>query len=198
MAENSSTLTPRRRKTRAAILNAARGIVRTEGIDRLSLRKVAGAIGYTATAIYEYYAGKDDLVAALCALADDLLADYLKRPSPALPVDEQLVEIGMAYIHFAAENPEEFRILFSTPNQPPDESPEPEGSFAILYETIRVGIDAGAFDPGDLDAFAVSYTAWAFVHGMATLRLTALRDYDIDFDPVNRWALERFVSGMKE
>ncbi len=197
MVQPENALTPRARKTRTAILAAARKIVRDEGIAGLSLRKVAGEIGYTATAIYEYFSGKADLIGALCAQADERLADYLREASPALPVDEQLVEIGMGYIRFAVENPEEFLILFSTPNPPPADPTETEGSFSILLETIRTGIAAGVFDPGELDAFAVSYSAWAFVHGMATLRLTALRDLDLDFDPVNRWALERYVEGLK-
>lgn len=192
------SLSPRRRKTREAILKASRKIVRTEGIDGLSLRKVAGRIGYTATAIYEYFPSKQALVGELCAQADRRLADYLAAVSESLPIDAQLVELGMAYLRFAVDNPEEFLILFSTPN-PPREGPPPqerEGSFSYLHQAVRAGIASGVFDPGDLDPFSVSYAAWAFVHGMATLRLTALRGQPIDFDPVNRWALERFVQGI--
>ena len=190
-------LTPKGRRTRDAILKAARKIVRDEGIDGLTLRKVAAEIDYTATAIYEYFSGKEALVGALCDGADRRLTIYLEAVSPGLPVDQHLIELGMAYIRFAVENVEEFLLLFSGPNAPRSADADPGGSFMVLYETVRTGIESGMFRTGGMDPFMVSYTAWAYVHGMATLRLTALREMQVDFDGINRWGLERFVLGLK-
>jgi AcrR family transcriptional regulator len=193
---NKTTLTPKGRRTRAAILKAARNILRSEGLDGLSLRKVAGKIDYTATAIYEYFSGKDALIDALCDGADRRLAEYLRDVPAELPVDKQLIEMGMAYIRFAVDNQEEFLILFSGPNEPQTESQEPGSSFMVLFDAIRVGIEAGVFRTNGMDPFMVSYTAWAYVHGMATLRLTALIEAQVDFDAANRWGLERYVAGL--
>ncbi|MBU3065863.1 TetR/AcrR family transcriptional regulator C-terminal domain-containing protein [Nocardia sp. NEAU-G5] len=67
--------------TRPAVVTAAREIVREEGVDRLSMRRVASRLGVDVSSLYWHVGNKDELIDLL---ADDLLADAV-WPDPALP-----------------------------------------------------------------------------------------------------------------
>ena len=43
-----------------------------------------------------------------------------------------------------------------------------------------------------------TYALWAQIHGMATLRLNQLKNFEADFDNVNRRTLEIFLNGLKK
>ena len=56
----------RRRKhlrSRANILSVAREQILAHGVENLSLRGVAEQAGYSPASLYEYFDGKDDLIA---------------------------------------------------------------------------------------------------------------------------------------
>ncbi|HET6750898.1 MAG TPA: helix-turn-helix domain-containing protein, partial [Actinomycetes bacterium] len=57
--------------SREAVLTAARRIADDEGVDRLTMRRLAGELGVMPNALYTYVPDKEAL---LDALLDDLLA----------------------------------------------------------------------------------------------------------------------------
>lgn len=61
-----------RRSTRAAILDAVRTLVVRDGVDRLSLNRVAQEAGFAPATVYAYFVKKADLVTAV--VADDMAA----------------------------------------------------------------------------------------------------------------------------
>jgi TetR/AcrR family tetracycline transcriptional repressor len=58
--------------SRERIIAAARALITADGVDGLSMRKVAAEVGLAPTAIYWHVGSRDDL---LSAVLDDLLAD---------------------------------------------------------------------------------------------------------------------------
>jgi AcrR family transcriptional regulator len=201
---HEESLSPRERRherTKDAILNAARKMIREGGVDSISMRKIAQEIDYSAAGLYEYFGSKEEIIATLCQMAGDRLETYMKAVEPSLPLDQRLVELGLAYIRFAVQNREEFLVLFTylpiPPELNPETPPEPAGAFFVLMETVQEAMDTGFFPVTAVDAFSASYAAWAIVHGMAMLQLTALQNTPFDFDTVNRWALQHFVKGLQ-
>lgn len=69
---------PAERLTLAAIVTAAERLVATEGVDGLSMRKLAKVCDVGVMTLYGYVRTKDDLLAAM---ADRVLAD-LELPAP--------------------------------------------------------------------------------------------------------------------
>ena len=59
------TRVKRSAETEAMILDAARGLLAEGGLPALSMRVVAERVGLSATAIYHYFDGKDDLVSSV-------------------------------------------------------------------------------------------------------------------------------------
>src|ERR1700744_776707 len=89
-------------ETRINILDAAHQIVKEEGWQALSMRKIADVIEYTAPLIYEYFASKEALILELTRkgfliLARDLETAKEKHHLPA----KQLEAMWLAYWNFA-------------------------------------------------------------------------------------------------
>lgn len=213
MPAGQSPREKRHQRTRAAILDAALDVINSEGLDALSIRRIAREIDYSPAALYEYFKGKDDIIDALCHQVDARLADYLNRVSETLPAAQRLVEVGMKYLEFARENRREYSLLFSAPvpDLRPDSLPEAGQSpnygsgFLILLEVVSdflSGSGAGEPPPSgppeliNRDAFA--YSCWAFVHGMASLSEQVATMTQQELTPVHRAALERFIIGRLE
>ncbi|UGQ12059.1 TetR/AcrR family transcriptional regulator [Yinghuangia sp. ASG 101] len=76
------------RISREQVIATARRIVDAEGVDRLTMRRLATEIGTTPMALYHHVRNKDEL---LVALLDDYAARALRRPElPAHPRDRVL------------------------------------------------------------------------------------------------------------
>lgn len=98
-------------RTASALLDQAERIVEAEGLDALTVRRVAAAAGTTTRAVYTAFGSKEALVVALGARGFDLLRDGLEAlPETADPAAD-LVEAGAAvFRRFATDHPTLFRI----------------------------------------------------------------------------------------
>lgn len=78
--------------TRAAIVDAALGVLDGEGLDALSMRRVAAEMGTGAAALYRHVANKDELLDLLL----DRVIGEIEPPPPPDPERwaEQLKEVG--------------------------------------------------------------------------------------------------------
>ena len=193
---------PRERRfqrTKQAILDAALEIIREEGPGALNMRALAERSDYSAAGLYEYFGGKDEIIAEVCQQGHERLASHMRRADASLPVVDYLYEIGIGYIRFALENPDYFLLMFTVvaPGPSADFAPEKllegDSSFHILLGAIRRGIEEGVFRtrPG-FGLMEMAYTAWATVHGIAMLRVASLRGYPMDFEAADREALQQF------
>src|ERR1700694_5760911 len=117
MTHETARDTPRKRRqtnTRQAILQKAREIIAASGPGALSMRGLAEQIDYSPSALYEYFASKDEIIGALCHEGFEQLGQFLGQVSTDLPPSEPLMAAGMAYIEFACQNPEHYRLMFGT------------------------------------------------------------------------------------
>lgn len=100
-------------ETRSNILKAAREIVKEEGWQGLSMRKIADKIEYTAPIIYEYFANKEAILQELTCKGFRILTKDLETAKeisddPA----EQLENMWLAYWNFALENKEMYQLMY--------------------------------------------------------------------------------------
>ncbi|RWX00875.1 TetR/AcrR family transcriptional regulator [Flavobacterium cerinum] len=100
-------------ETRSNILKAAREIVKDEGWQGLSMRKIADKIEYTAPIIYEYFANKEAILQELTCKGFRILTKDLETAKqisndPA----EQLENMWLAYWNFALENKEMYQLMY--------------------------------------------------------------------------------------
>jgi AcrR family transcriptional regulator len=199
-----SELTPRQRrreKTKQAILDTAQELISEKGPDGISIREIARRIDYSPAGLYEYFDSKDELVAAVCADGMKQLGAAFKQVPADLPPTERLIELGLRYAKFARHNPEQFLMIFnSLPSSRVsiDQPVDRDTPYHILLNTVQAAIRAGEFEvTGDQVVEGIAYSLWALMHGRAMLELTFLRNFQSDFDPVHRWAMEIFIKGLK-
>lgn len=203
------TRTPRERRqerTRHDILTAAIDIIAEDGADQLSLREIARRIDYSPAALYRHFDSKEAIVDAVCNEANRRLGDSLAVVPETLPPVEYLIELGMAYLRFADENPQHFHFIatWQIP-MPPDVTREdiekaaenPDDPFSRLYRGIQRGIDAGKLHirPG-YGTLEMAFSVWALAHGMAVLQTQRLGRMPLDFPAANRQAFADFIRGM--
>ncbi len=192
---------PRQRRharTRQAILDAARRIVAQEGAEALSMREIARRIDYSPAGLYEYFDGKEDIIGAICVEGSQRLADHLSSVPEALPPAERVAALGRAYLDFARDNAEHYRLMFNAPQTPTrEEAPPYGGPYDILRHAVRDGIEAGAFParPG-FGTEEMAFAAWSLVHGIASLRATRAGAAAEAMDAAAGPALAAFVRGL--
>ena len=194
----------RHKRTRQAILDAARDILVQKGIEGLSLRAIARAIDYSPAGLYEYFSGKEEIV---CAVADEghiRLRDAMARVDNTLDPAEHLFQLGRAYLRFAEENPDYFMLMFTTlPQHDPSENKElndmmgEQSSFPILWNAVQRGIDSGTFK--EREGFGVQemvFSSWFHMHGLAMLRLTQLKRMPLDFVQLSETVMRNASRGL--
>lgn len=184
---------------RAAILQAARAAILEHGPARFSLRDVARRSGYSPAGLYEYFSGKDDLVRAVADESLIQLHTSLSWAAGDRPPVQRLVELGLAYIRFARDNPQHFMLIFTRlPSRRTTLQAPPLGTspYQLVLQAAQDGIDAGVLvaRPG-FGAEQIAYGLWALAHGMAMLQQTHLQQFQADFVTQDRHILEQFVAG---
>jgi AcrR family transcriptional regulator len=196
--------TPRQRryyKTKAIILQAAQEIIAEKGLAGLSLRELARRIDYSPSGLYEYFNSKDDIVTAIRIEGLELLRDYLNRVEADLAPSERLLQMGLAYLDFAHDHPEHFRLIFThltSSRVSLDEPGDEQSPYNILLQAVRDAIEAEELTPrADYSLEEIAYSLWSLVHGMAMLRQTHLRHFQTDFDAIHRRTLQIFAEGLK-
>ena len=167
-----------REGVRERIMDAARELFAAEGFAAVSMRRVAAAVEYSPTAIYDYFADKDDLLRQICEA--DFAAFHAGQAKSVAAETDPVARIrlmGRAYVRFAVKHPNHFRRMFLDPPAVPlsDHDRACRGDPTVDgYAYFRLTV-ADASAAGRLRAeFAgnvelATQVLWAAVHGVASL-----------------------------
>jgi AcrR family transcriptional regulator len=159
---------------RAAVLAAAEKILEKQGVDALTLRAVARAVGVSHTAPKNHFG---DLVGLLSELAAVGYRRYGKALTDAMEAAGQeprarLKAMGRAYVAFARAHPGLFVLMFRSERLDmtrPSLSVAIESTRQALRETNTSIATAAPLPPLKLAARATA--SWSLVHGFAVLLL---------------------------
>ncbi|MGU3653498.1 TetR/AcrR family transcriptional regulator [Mycolicibacterium sp. A43C] len=172
---------PRLRRRRAArgsgdqlrdeILDAATELLLETGHAKaVSIRAVAQRVGVTPPSIYLHFADKDALLDAVCARYYEKLDEEMQRvAAEQTSTIEVLRAQGLAYVRFARQTPELYRIATMGEGNPHSDVDVTLASSAFVH--MRASVEAliaeGIYPQGDSTAAALEL--WAAVHGVAAL-----------------------------
>jgi AcrR family transcriptional regulator len=158
---------------RAGILQASLALMNEGGLGALSMREVARRAGVSHQAPYHYFADREAILAELAGDGFDQLYDYMVS-AIGLARDKASKNraMGEAYIRFALNHPEQFRLMFRNEmcdlTRYPEAKAKAEKCFNVVIEVLDAhGSSADKANP-DLTAVIAS---WAAAHGLATLLL---------------------------
>ncbi len=181
-------LTPQQRRQRnreevvSAILQAARDIMREEGVAALNLHEVARRVGMKTPSLYEYFPNKMAIYDRLFKLGTQLFRERLSAVEAQYPEPnfEQAQAYLTAYMQCAIENPELFKLVYErhVPGFVPsvDSMAEAEESLSEGQERIDRGLkeeSTGLPPEQTRDIFI------ALMHGLTALHLANNPDLPI-------------------
>ena len=158
-----------------ALIKAGVEILAKDGVSGLSLRKVAGRAGVSHAAPYSHFVDKQALIAAISTegfrqLYERISAvakEYETKPS------RQLAEVAWAYVQFALDDPDRFKVMFSAVLEKEKEYPEfveeSQRNFELVKMIVEANQASGMLRSGPSDLVALS--AWGIVHGFVMLLL---------------------------
>lgn len=168
--------------SRDRIVAEARVQLSEEGLDTMSLRRLANRLGVTAPALYAYVTDKQDLLAAVAETGfGELLARF-----EAIPADdpaEVLREMARAYVGYAVEHSSVFRVMFqfSPSNLHVPEASTLDGAtdvFTWAADAVVRAQAAGVIHP-DRDPAMSSLVLWTASHGSASVLLLGAPDGNV-------------------
>jgi AcrR family transcriptional regulator len=167
----------RRQHTREAtiqnILNAARAIMREEGVAALSMQELARRMDMRAPSLYNYFTGKMDIYDALFRLGFGLWDEHLTGLSKeSTGFHDELRIVIEGYMSFALENPELYQLCFERPV--PGFVPSQESlalSFGILNRSYQRVEQLKSELETDLSSEQIVNTVIAISHGLTAMHL---------------------------
>jgi AcrR family transcriptional regulator len=159
---------------RAEIVAAAKELLAQSGsADAMSIRSVADAVGVTTPSIYLHFADKNALLSAVVVdvfaeLDTAMVAAGAEADSPL----GRLRAFGLAYVRFAVEHPEHYRIATMDPCPKPDIAVDDvlaSSAFTHFNATVVECVAAGIFVADD--PLPITFDLWAAAHGVAALMI---------------------------
>ena len=183
-----------REEVRTKIMDAARDLFAKEGVEAVSMRKIAEAIEYSPTAIYLHFADKDALLEELCAHDFGALAQSFANEAGIKDPIERIKALGRRFMKFGLKYPNHFRFMFLTPSKgdriPPkqlEKRGDPEkDSYARLLLSVREALQAGRFRPELKDERLITQTFAAAVQGVVALQIGMGSDPWIEWAPLEK------------
>ncbi|WP_458316916.1 TetR/AcrR family transcriptional regulator [Mycolicibacterium brisbanense] len=155
---------------REEILDAATELLLETGHAKaVSIRSVAQRVGVTPPSIYLHFADKDALLDAVCARYFEKLDEQMQAVADQPSAIEVLRAQGLAYVRFARETPELYRIATMGEGRPGSDVDLTLNSSAFMH--LRTSVEAliaqGVYPQGDATAMALEL--WTAAHGVAAM-----------------------------
>ena len=182
-------------EVRTRILATAWQIVKDEGWQSLSIRKIADAIEYSVPVVYDHFVNKECILIefareGFCLLCKKMQQAKVKHTDPA----EQLKAMADAYWSFAFKNKEYYQVMFGLgiPCSEVENCLPEKAGFRnlvigsiedILQENKRTGIDT----------CLKSHTFWSVLHGLISIKM--MRNSDVT-DELNKMVLDDAIEGF--
>lgn len=165
---------PKFKFTREQISEAALDITREKGMSGLTARALAAKLGCSVKPIFGLFENMEDVQQEVLAAANVMYHNYL-REDMAKGIFPAYKASGMAYVRFAKEEPELFKLLFMR-DRSSERIEENREEIRPLIELIKANTGLN-----EDDAYLLHIEMWIYVHGIATMTATSYLDFDMEF-----------------
>lgn len=152
------------------ILSSATDILSEEGLQGLTIRKIAQKIGYSSGTLYQVFANIDDLIVATHILTFQALHRHLGRVEIGDDPEATLLALAKSYLQFATENENRWNAVFQ--HSLPVGQALPVEYVVEVDRLLGLGITAVSpvFPDGQKDkAILATRVLWAGLYGIVSL-----------------------------
>ena len=185
---------------RERMISAAEELFLLDGVEGVSMRKIADKVGVTAPAIYRHFKDKDELLGELISVGLKILQDYLEPALQAEGPFERLEQLIDRYFDFALEQPKYFDLAFLVPSHGMRMADElarhNRSTFMFAVQQVHQCMEQGIFKKSD--PLETSIMVWASAHGMVTLfRMERFGENPEQFRAIFRRTIQRMFDGLR-
>lgn len=180
---------PKIKITKEEIINTAVDIVRKNGAQAMNARTIASVLNCSTQPVFSNFSTMDELRLAVVEKADALCQEYMQREVERGEFPLYKAN-GMAYIRFAKEEKELFKLLYMRDRSGetiPEETDVDNKMEAIVHNNTGLnGADTKLFH----------LEMWAYVHGIATMFATSY--LDLDWELVSKMLTDSYQGLRKQ
>ena len=165
---------PKLKFSREQIIHAALEITRRNGMSGLTARALAAELGSSAKPIFGLFQNMEEVQAEVLKAANTLYQNFLREGMNAGKWPPYKAS-GMAYIQFAKEEKELFKLLFMrdrSGEQIEENREEIRPILDIVMKNLHLTED---------EAYLFHMELWVYAHGIATMLATSYLDWDMEF-----------------
>jgi AcrR family transcriptional regulator len=165
-------------ETRNNILDVSLKIVKEDGWQALSIRKIADAIDYSVPVVYDYFENKEAILFEISMdgfrlLQEKLEAVVKKYDNP----EEQIKALANAYWNFAFKNKEYYQLMYGL-GMPccgaGKMKPELNAFNDFVYDAIQLVISKKKSKSED--ACFKTHALWSVIHGLISIMIMRTSD----------------------
>lgn len=183
------------------ILRAAHKLFDREGVDAVTMRRVAEDVGITPMAIYRHFPNRDALLKKLSDNSFNAVAHEWEENSRSKDVIKRLMALATPYLDYALKHPHLFDHAFSVRRDDARVFPEDfragrSPTLNVVIDAIKEGMAKGALKQDD--PYDVAMAIWAHQHGLIVLYRAGRFSYDeTQFRAFYLQSLGRLIHGLK-
>jgi AcrR family transcriptional regulator len=174
------------------IIDAARELFVTRGVEAVTMREIAKRIGYSATSIYLHFADKEAVLRAICDTDFLALASKLKNIMQIPDPVERMMALGLGYSQFALSYPNHYRLMFMAARMPYDpessslqQNSAEQDAYFQLKTVVSDVLSAGRFRKELDDVDLIAQTIWAGMHGVCSLEINMAGDKWVNWTEIS-------------
>ncbi|MBE6627115.1 MAG: TetR/AcrR family transcriptional regulator [Ruminococcaceae bacterium] len=163
---------PKVKITKNDIIGAALELVRAEGADALNARRIAMSLGCSTQPIFSNFSSMEELDDAVTKAAHEHYLGFLKKEAEKGEFSPYK-SFGMAYMRFAKEEKELFKLLFMCDRGGKAIPPTADFEASVQMITDSCGLSREK-------ATLMHLEMWVAVHGIGTMLATSFLELDWD------------------
>jgi AcrR family transcriptional regulator len=187
---------------RTTLLIAASDLLKENGVDGLSLRKLAEKVNVSRTAPYHHFKDKNQL---LCAIAEQGFIRWQQDAEKIfsqtdVSLSQQYQTFFKGYINYAANNPELYDLMFgrviwkqNSATQSLKNVAYP--SFNYQVEMTKTWQQKGLLPKGE-NTLRLAQVTWATMHGIARLLIDGIYADQSHIDDMCQCAVNLFTQNL--
>jgi AcrR family transcriptional regulator len=184
---------PRAGLSTAAVVAAAAEIADAEGLDRLTLARVAAAAGVRTPSLYNHIGSLDDVRRRVALLALRDLADALRDAAVGRAGDDALAAMADAYRAYACRHPGRYAAT----QRAPAEGDEEMRAAAAGAVDVVLAILRGYGLEGD-DAIHAARAVRSALHGFVALETGGGFGIPVDLDESYARMVRALARGLRD
>lgn len=180
-------MTARRGLTPETVVESATAIVESDGMDALTLTRVARALGVKPPSLYNHVAGLDSLRRAVTLQAFEDLGRRLGAAAMGRSGREALQAIAAEVRSYATAHPGLYEL---TTRARPDDEEYVTASMRPVEPVLAI---LRGYDMNDEEAIHAARALRSALHGFVSLENSGGFGLDVDVDESFSWLVDRFA-----